>query len=254
MAALGGALARSVMKSSQASLAVRMAFAAAQAVPQKALDLPLIGPLWDTLMRWAKPAGVWPPTRKGAPIYVVAWASVICWIFFGFIRKGHRTKESEWEKARKRSYIQASLENMMTFEDARLAEEAEAAAASSKEGSDDGSEAGKDNGAGDRAPTKQDSDEEPENFCRPSVNPLMRSAASIYGAGALGIMLTGMGSDGLDGARELVRAGGTLLAQDRTTSVVWGMPGAVVRAGLAAEVLPLDDIAASVARQLGRPR
>ncbi len=98
------------------------------------------------------------------------------------------------------------------------------------------------------------SDEEPENFCRPSVNPLMRSAASIYGAGALGIMLTGMGSDGLDGARELVRAGGTLLAQDRTTSVVWGMPGAVVRAGLAAEVLPLDDIAASVARQLGRPR
>ena len=55
MAALGGALARSVMKSSQGSLAVRMAFAAAQAVPQKALDLPLIGPLWDTLMRWAKP-------------------------------------------------------------------------------------------------------------------------------------------------------------------------------------------------------
>ena len=98
------------------------------------------------------------------------------------------------------------------------------------------------------------SDEAPENFCRPSVNPLMRSAARIYGAGALGIMLTGMGSDGLDGACELVRAGGTLIAQDRTTSVVWGMPGAVVRAGLAAEVLPLDDIATAVARQLGRPR
>jgi two-component system chemotaxis response regulator CheB len=98
------------------------------------------------------------------------------------------------------------------------------------------------------------SDEDPENFCRPSVNPLMRSAARIYGAGALGIMLTGMGSDGLDGARDLVRAGGTLIAQDRTTSVVWGMPGAVVRAGLAAEVLALDDIAAAVARALVRPR
>lgn len=98
------------------------------------------------------------------------------------------------------------------------------------------------------------SDEAPENFCRPSVNPLLRSAARIYGAGALGIMLTGMGSDGLEGAGELVRAGGTLIAQDRTTSVVWGMPGAVVRAGLAAEVLPLDDIAAAVSRQLGRPR
>lgn len=98
------------------------------------------------------------------------------------------------------------------------------------------------------------SDEAPENFCRPSVNPLMRSAARVYGAGALGIMLTGMGSDGLDGARELVQAGGTLIAQDRTTSVVWGMPGAVVRAGLAADVLPLDEIATAVARELGRAR
>lgn len=98
------------------------------------------------------------------------------------------------------------------------------------------------------------SDEAPENFCRPSVNPLMRSAARLYGAGALGIMLTGMGSDGLDGARELVRAGGTMIAQDQTSSVVWGMPGAVVRAGLAADVLPLDGIAAAIVDQLGLPR
>jgi two-component system, chemotaxis family, protein-glutamate methylesterase/glutaminase len=97
------------------------------------------------------------------------------------------------------------------------------------------------------------SDEPAENFCRPSVNPLMRSAARVYGRGALGIMLTGMGSDGLEGARELVAAGGTLIAQDQATSVVWGMPGSVVRAGLAAEVLPLDDIAAEVTRRLGLP-
>ena len=98
------------------------------------------------------------------------------------------------------------------------------------------------------------SDDAPENFCRPSVNPLMRSAARVYGRGALGIMLTGMGADGLDGARELVAAGGMLIAQDQTTSVVWGMPGSVVRAGLAAEVLPLDEIAVAVARQLDLPR
>ena len=98
------------------------------------------------------------------------------------------------------------------------------------------------------------SDEAPENFCRPSVNPLMRSAAQVYGRGALGIMLTGMGTDGLEGARELVASGGMLIAQDQATSVVWGMPGSVVREGLAAEVLPLDEIAGAVARQLGLPR
>jgi two-component system, chemotaxis family, protein-glutamate methylesterase/glutaminase len=98
------------------------------------------------------------------------------------------------------------------------------------------------------------SDEAPENFCRPSVNPLMRSAARVYGRGALGIMLTGMGTDGLEGARELVASGGMLIAQDQTTSVVWGMPGTVVREGLAAEVLALDEIAVAVARQLALPK
>jgi two-component system chemotaxis response regulator CheB len=97
-------------------------------------------------------------------------------------------------------------------------------------------------------------DDAAENFCRPSVNPLMRSAARVFGRGALGIMLTGMGTDGLEGARELVAAGGMLIAQDEATSVVWGMPGSVVREGLAAEVLALDDIAAAVARQLGLPQ
>lgn len=96
-------------------------------------------------------------------------------------------------------------------------------------------------------------DGEPENFCRPSVNPLMRSASRVYGAATLGIMLTGMGSDGLEGAREVVRAGGTMIAQDQSTSVVWGMPGAVARAGLASHILPIDDIAAVVARRLGLP-
>lgn len=98
------------------------------------------------------------------------------------------------------------------------------------------------------------SDEAPENFCRPSVNPLMRSAARVYGPAVVGVMLTGMGADGLEGARELVSAGGMMIAQDQTTSVVWGMPGAIVRAGLAAEVLALDDIADAIARQLGLPQ
>lgn len=97
-------------------------------------------------------------------------------------------------------------------------------------------------------------DSPPENFCRPSVNPLMRSAARIFGAATLGVMLTGMGTDGLEGARAIVEAGGTIFAQDQATSVVWGMPGAVVRGGLAAEVLPLDDLAMAVGRLIGATR
>ncbi|HEX6984527.1 MAG TPA: CheB methylesterase domain-containing protein, partial [Planctomycetaceae bacterium] len=90
--------------------------------------------------------------------------------------------------------------------------------------------------------------EPPEHFCRPSVNPLFRSAARVYGPAALAVMLTGMGEDGLEGAHEVVAAGGRLLAQDEATSVVWGMPGAVARAGLAEQVLPLDAIAPAVRR------
>jgi two-component system chemotaxis response regulator CheB len=89
--------------------------------------------------------------------------------------------------------------------------------------------------------------EAPENFCRPSVNPLFRSAADIFGPSVLGVMLTGMGSDGLEGAKEIVRAGGAMIAQDQQSSVVWGMPGAIAMAGLCAAILPLPQIAPRVA-------
>jgi len=94
----------------------------------------------------------------------------------------------------------------------------------------------------------------PQNFCRPSVNPLFRSVARIFGAQAVAVMLTGMGSDGLDGARDLVSAGGALIAQDEATSVVWGMPGAVAQAGLCSAILPLTSIAPHVANLFSRSR
>lgn len=90
------------------------------------------------------------------------------------------------------------------------------------------------------------SDDPAENYCRPSVDPMMRSLTQALGGRVLGIMLTGMGSDGLAGSRKLVEAGGTLLAQDEATSVVWGMPGAVATAGLCAAVLPLPELAPHV--------
>jgi two-component system chemotaxis response regulator CheB len=82
----------------------------------------------------------------------------------------------------------------------------------------------------------------PENFCRPAVDVLFRSVNRVYGRGALAIVLTGMGHDGRLGAVELARSGADIVAQDEATSVVWGMPGAVVNAGLASAVLPLDEI------------
>lgn len=87
----------------------------------------------------------------------------------------------------------------------------------------------------------------PENFCKPSVDVLFRSAAYAYGASALGLVLTGMGVDGLAGSRAIVAAGGSILVQDEASSVVWGMPGAVARAGLASAILPLAEIAAAIA-------
>jgi two-component system chemotaxis response regulator CheB len=88
----------------------------------------------------------------------------------------------------------------------------------------------------------------PENSCRPAVDVLFRSAASAYGIGALAVVLTGMGQDGLRGAEHIVQRGGTLIAQDEATCVVWGMPRAVTEARLAHSVLPL----ASVADELNR--
>jgi two-component system chemotaxis response regulator CheB len=86
-----------------------------------------------------------------------------------------------------------------------------------------------------------------ENFCRPSVDPMLRSVARCYGRRGLAVILTGMGSDGLSGCRELVAAGGAVIAQDQATSVVWGMPGAVAMAGVCCAVEPVSRIAAWVA-------
>jgi two-component system, chemotaxis family, protein-glutamate methylesterase/glutaminase len=80
----------------------------------------------------------------------------------------------------------------------------------------------------------------PENSCRPAADPLFRSVAKLFGANALAIVLTGMGQDGLRGAQTIREAGGQILAQDEPSSVVWGMPGAVVKAGLTDKVVPLS--------------
>lgn len=95
-------------------------------------------------------------------------------------------------------------------------------------------------------------DDPPENSCRPAADVLFRSAVRAWGPGTLGIVLTGMGRDGLQGARQIVEAGGAVIAQDEYTSVVWGMPGEVVRAGLADTVLPLSQIGVEVALRLSR--
>jgi len=93
-----------------------------------------------------------------------------------------------------------------------------------------------------------------ENFCKPAVDPMFRSLATAFGAGVLGIVLTGMGHDGRDGARQITTAGGTILVQDQATSVVWGMPGSVAEAGYASAVLPLTEMAPKVLGLLrGRP-
>lgn len=86
----------------------------------------------------------------------------------------------------------------------------------------------------------------PENFCKPAVDPMLRSVVNVYGGRAVAVILTGMGQDGLQGCRILVEAGGRVLAQDEASSVVWGMPGAVAQAGLCHAVLPLDQIAAGI--------
>jgi two-component system chemotaxis response regulator CheB len=86
----------------------------------------------------------------------------------------------------------------------------------------------------------------PENFCRPSVDPMLRSASASCGGRVLVVMLTGMGHDGLAGTRDIITAGGGAIAQDEATSVVWGMPGAIAQAGLCQAILPLSRIAAKV--------
>jgi len=93
-------------------------------------------------------------------------------------------------------------------------------------------------------------DDPPINFCRPSVDPLFSSAAAVWGPAVLAVVLTGMGSDGTQGAADIVAAGGSIIAQDEATSVVWGMPRSVAQAGLCSAVLPLDQIPGKVLRLL----
>jgi two-component system chemotaxis response regulator CheB len=86
------------------------------------------------------------------------------------------------------------------------------------------------------------------NFCKPAVDPLFSSAAEVWHHWVLGLVLTGMGADGLRGAQAITAAGGTILAQDEASSVVWGMPGQVAHAGLCSAVLPLGEIAPRLVR------
>jgi two-component system, chemotaxis family, protein-glutamate methylesterase/glutaminase len=90
----------------------------------------------------------------------------------------------------------------------------------------------------------------PENSCRPSVDVLLRSVAQVYGGGAIAVILTGMGQDGLHGCECIREAGGQVLAQDKATSVVWGMPSFVVNAGLANQILPLNEIASEIMHRI----
>lgn len=86
------------------------------------------------------------------------------------------------------------------------------------------------------------------NFCKPAVDPLFSSAIDVWQNGILAVILTGMGSDGCGGSKQIVAAGGNVIAQDEATSVVWGMPGAVAHAGICAAILPLDQIAPKLVR------
>jgi two-component system chemotaxis response regulator CheB len=92
------------------------------------------------------------------------------------------------------------------------------------------------------------------NFCRPAVDPLFTTAAEIWASTALAVILTGMGSDGMHGAHDVVAAGGSVIAQDEATSVVWGMPGCAANAGVCSAVLPLDEIAPKLVRLFGGDR
>jgi len=92
----------------------------------------------------------------------------------------------------------------------------------------------------------------PENSCRPAVDPMLRTASAACDGRVLAVILTGMGQDGLRGAQDLVAAGGAVLAQDEPSSVVWGMPGAVARAGLCHAVLPIPELAGKIMQMLNR--
>lgn len=98
-------------------------------------------------------------------------------------------------------------------------------------------------------------DNPPVNFCKPAVDPLFKSVVETFGNATLAVVLTGMGADGADGVTEIGKVGGSVIAQDEETSVVWGMPGAAAHTGMCSDVLPLPEIGRKVARILlgGRP-
>ncbi|RKE67590.1 two-component system chemotaxis response regulator CheB [Pseudorhodoplanes sinuspersici] len=89
-------------------------------------------------------------------------------------------------------------------------------------------------------------DAPPVHFCKPAVDILFSSAAEVWGAWVLGLVLTGMGTDGTGGAADIVASGGSIIAQDEATSIVWGMPGSVAQAGLCSSILPLNEIAPAI--------
>ncbi|HEX7922807.1 MAG TPA: chemotaxis response regulator protein-glutamate methylesterase [Bradyrhizobium sp.] len=88
----------------------------------------------------------------------------------------------------------------------------------------------------------------PVNFCKPAVDPMFTSAIDVWQGSIMSVILTGMGSDGMRGGKDIVAAGGSVIAQDEASSVVWGMPGAAVHAGICAAVLPLNQIGSKLVR------
>lgn len=93
----------------------------------------------------------------------------------------------------------------------------------------------------------------PEKGCRPSVDALFRSGAAVYGSQVLGVILTGMGTDGTEGGKDLKRNGAIIIAQDEESSVVWGMPGSARNAGIVDEVLPLREIPEAIISLVNKP-
>lgn len=98
-------------------------------------------------------------------------------------------------------------------------------------------------------------DAPPVNFCKPAVDPLFDSVAKVYGSATLAVVLTGMGHDGAAGVRTIAAGGGSVIAQDEATSVVWGMPGAAAQTGMCCEILPITRIGPKISGLLnGGPR
>jgi two-component system chemotaxis response regulator CheB len=93
-----------------------------------------------------------------------------------------------------------------------------------------------------------------ENSCRPAVDVLFRSVASVFGANTLAVVMTGMGCDGLIGARKICDAGGQIIVQDEASSIVWGMPGAIYQSGIADAAYPLSQLAGEITRRVFESR